>query len=262
MAFARLLSVLFFAGCFAWPASCASRDGSPLSLVVTYHTAPGNRAVFRKGVKRLALTALKRLQREGKLQSYTVLFSRYVDSTAWDAMILLTFTNEAGLAAWKSFEEHAPAGLSAEALSLTTKIDTAPADLIQDKATEYVRDSAVFLVIPYEIAVSGEEYAAYLAGYVSPQLDGWMGEGVLGRYRIFLARYPAGRPWHSLLVLEYKSEEALGARDATVAKVRARLKENPEWKAISDTKKTIRIEKIATIADPFSQSATPTRHKK
>jgi hypothetical protein len=36
-----------------------------------------------------------------------------------------------------------------------------------------------------------------------------------------------------------------------VAKVRARLKDNPEWKAISDAKKSIRNEKQLVIADPL-----------
>jgi hypothetical protein len=79
-----------------------------------------------------------------------------------------------------------------------------------------------------------------------------MEEGVLASYGIYLARYPAGRPWQSLLVLEYKSDQALGARDAAVAKVRARLKENPKWKAISDSKKNVRVERSPVIADSIA----------
>jgi hypothetical protein len=55
-----------------------------------------------------------------------------------------------------------------------------------------------------------------------------------------------------LLVLEYKSDQALGARDATVAKVRGRLKENPKWKAISDSKKNVRVERSPVIADSIA----------
>jgi hypothetical protein len=111
------------------------------------------------------------------------------------------------------------------------------------------RGSGVFLVIPYEYLVPANEYVAYLDGYVVPQMDGWMEEGVLARYGVFLARYPAGRPWQSMLILEYKDDQALGARDATTAKVRARLKDNPKWKAISDAKKNVRNEKPPVIAD-------------
>ena len=260
MNFVRLavvISFLCFIGC---PAYCTDRDRSSLSLVLTFHTAPVNRAGFRKELEETVLREFEQMRQGSTLQAYTVLFSRYVDDAGWDAMILATFSNEAGLAAWKNLEESAPAGLSAKALSLITNINTAPADLIQDKAAAQGQNSPVFLVIPYEIAVPGDEYTAYLSGYVVPQLDGWMGEGILVRYRIYLARYPAGRPWQSLLVLEYKSQEALGSREATVAKVRARLKENAEWKALSDNKKTIRVEKAATIADPLYQGSTNSRH--
>jgi hypothetical protein len=52
-----------------------------------------------------------------------------------------------------------------------------------------------------------------------------------------------------MLILEYKDDEALGAREATTARVRARLKDNPKWKAISDSKKNVRNEKPPVIAD-------------
>jgi hypothetical protein len=55
-----------------------------------------------------------------------------------------------------------------------------------------------------------------------------------------------------MVILEYKDEEALARRNAVVAKVRARLKEIPEWKAISDNKKTVRDEKQVVLADQIS----------
>jgi hypothetical protein len=54
-----------------------------------------------------------------------------------------------------------------------------------------------------------------------------------------------------MVLLEYKNDAALGQREAVVARVRARLKDNPEWKAISDEKKKIRNEKQLVIADPL-----------
>jgi len=110
----------------------------------------------------------------------------------------------------------------------------------------------VFLVIPYEYLVPVNEYLQYLDDYTLPQLDGWMQEGVLARYDIYLARYPVGRPWQSLLVLEYKDDRALAARDATVARVREKLKDNPKWKAISDNKKNVRNERQPVVADPLA----------
>jgi len=54
-----------------------------------------------------------------------------------------------------------------------------------------------------------------------------------------------------MVLLEYKNDAALGQREAVVDRVRARLKEDPQWKAISDDKKHIRNELQLVIADPL-----------
>ena len=74
---------------------------------------------------------------------------------------------------------------------------------------------------------------------------------------VYLARYPAGRPWQSLLVLEYRNDQALAARDAVVAKVRARLTANAKWKAVSENKKNVRAEKTPVLADPAPARQIP-----
>jgi hypothetical protein len=225
------------------------RDGGPLTLVITYHVAPANRAAFRQELEQPVSTQLRRWRDNGVLQSYRVVYNRYVDSSNWDAMALITFGKDSDVGRWKKIEQEFPAGLSPKALSLTNSIDTVPADLIRQNGAPAMTEASVLLVIPYELSVPVDEYVAYLDSYVLPQTDGWMKEGVLARYGVYLPRYPAGRPWQSLLVLEYKSDQALGAREAAVAKVRARLKSNPTWKAISDSKKSVRIEKSPVIAD-------------
>ena len=186
----------------------------------------------------------------GVLQDYRLVYNRYVDSANWDAMALLSFAGDAGVERWKRIEIDSPAGLSSNALDLATAIDTVPADLMRQNGKSE-RDS-VFLVIPYEYLVPVNEYIQYLDDYTLPQLDGWMQEGVLAHYDVYLARYPAGRPWQALLVLEYKGDRGLAARDAVVAKVRARLKDNPKWKAISDSKKNVRNERAPVIGDPLA----------
>jgi len=62
-------------------------------------------------------------------------------------------------------------------------------------------------------------------------------------------RYPTSRPWKVLFVLEYKSPEAFGARERTMAEVRADLRSNAEWKALSDGKLNMRVEKETVVAD-------------
>ena len=247
---ADLASALLACVLLACSAQAADpRESGPRTLVITYHTSPVNRLAFRQELEQSGVRQLQRWKDDGALQSYRVLFNRYVDSANWDAIALVTFVKESDIERWKKIELEAPAGLSPQALSLVTSIDTVPADLMRQNGAGQSRDSSVFVVIPYEYVVPVDEYIAYLDGYVLPQTDGWMEEGVLASYGIYLARYPAGRPWQSLLVLEYKSDQALGARDAAVAKVRARLKENPKWKAISDSKKNVRVERSPVIAD-------------
>ena len=80
-----------------------------------------------------------------------------------------------------------------------------------------------------------------------PQINGWMKEGIMASYGIYLNRYPTSRPWKSLFILEYKNADAFGTREKTMAKVRADLKATPEWKALSDVKQSIRIEKETVV---------------
>ena len=72
---------------------------------------------------------------------------------------------------------------------------------------------------------------------------------MLASYTMYLGRYSAGRPWGSLPLLEYRDHDALGKRDATVAKVREKLKNNPEWAAVSAGKQKVRVEKPPVIAE-------------
>jgi hypothetical protein len=50
-------------------------------------------------------------------------------------------------------------------------------------------------------------------------------------------------------VLEYKDDASFGARERTMAEVRAALKSNPDWKALSDSKLNMRVEKETVVAD-------------
>jgi hypothetical protein len=223
------------------------RDSGPLAIVITYHAPPANRAALRKAMEETEAPQFQRWKEEGVLQSARLLVNRHVDSVTWDAMALLTFARYSDVERWNRIERSSPAGLSPAALALTSAIETAPGDLVREGGAAGAHST--FLVIPYEVIVPVGEYLAYLDGYVVPQMDGWKEEGVLSRYGVFLARYPAGRPWQSMLILEYKDDAALGARDATTAKVRSRLNNNPKWRAISDAKKNVRNERAPVIAD-------------
>ena len=243
------LAFLIVLAALAWRSAHAAdpRDSGPLAIVITYHAMPANRAALRKAFEETEAPQFRRWRDEGVLQDARLLVNRHVDSVGWDAMAILTFSDYAGVQRWNRIERTSPAGLSAHALSLVSAIETAPGDLLREGGKASAQGP--YLVIPYELLIPVGEYLAYLDGYVVPQMDGWMEEGVLSRYGVFLPRYPAGRPWQSMLILEYKDDAALGARDVTTAKVRSRLKDNPKWKAISDAKKNVRNEKPPVIAD-------------
>jgi hypothetical protein len=135
-------------------------------------------------------------------------------------------------------------------MRLAKPVDTYSADLpwegqADDPGPE---EDGVYYVIPYEYA-SADQYRKYVDGYVIPQVTGWMREGVLAGYRIFMNRYQVGRPWDSLFVYRYRNLESFGRRDEIVAKVRRTLVDNPEWKQLSDIKQTIRTESENTIAE-------------
>ena len=221
-------------------------SGGPRALIITYHTTPANRVALREALES-ELPQFERWKADGTLESVRFLFNRHVDSMSWDAMALITLPSYEAMERWKQIERERPAGLSPKTLALATAIDTVPGDLLRSGGKD--SPHGVFLVIPYEFEMSASEYAAYLDTYVVPQVDGWMGEHVLARYGAFISRYPAGRPWQAMLIFEYADEQALGARDATTAKVRARLSERPQWKALSDSKKNVRHEKSPVVAD-------------
>jgi hypothetical protein len=72
---------------------------------------------------------------------------------------------------------------------------------------------------------------------------------VLAGYAMYIGRYATGRPWSSLLVLEYRDHDAFGRRETTVLKVRERLKEDPGWLAASENRQKIRVEKQTIVAE-------------
>ena len=104
-------------------------------------------------------------------------------------------------------------------------------------------------MLPYDYTVSPDEYVTYLRDYVRPQASGWIEEGVLHSYQMFIGRDVGGRPWSSLLLLEHNNDEALGARASVIAKVRATLRGDPAWKALSDRKQSVRVERAMILAD-------------
>jgi hypothetical protein len=224
-------------------------DTGPTSLIITYRTAPADRLALRDYLQREGLRQFEQWKGAGAMKDYRVFFNRYVDNDNWDMMLVLSFARYADVARWHEIERASPAGLSLQALAKVLSIVTTPSDLLRSRSAARASDQPVFVILPYDYTVSTKEYISYLDSYVAPQYDGWLEEGVMAKYDLYLARYGSARFWSALFILEYRNDEALGSRDKVLAKVRARLRDNPAWKAISDSKQNVRVGRQYVIAD-------------
>jgi hypothetical protein len=230
--------------------------GGPRNLLITYRCDPANRPAFRAYLQGEGLARLAKFKRDGVIQSYQILFNPFNGSGTWDAMTILSFARFADTRRWQEIERTAPGGLTRAGLLLGKPVDTYSADLPWedlDAAAGSDRDS-VYYVIPYEYT-SLDQYKKYVDGYVIPQVKGWLQDGALAGYRIFLNRYSVGRPWDSLFIYRYRDLESFGRRDEVVARVRKTLVDDPAWKQLSDIKQTIRTESENTITEALQPTA-------
>lgn len=225
------------------------RDSGTSHLLLLYRCKPENRLAFRDYLRQALRSRLRAMEIAGLLAEDKILFSRYVDTENWDALVFLRFPNPKATSAWSRVEAETPAGLDPEGLRLVTAVSTYPLDRMQTSTASAPAAHPVFLVLPYDYTVSPDEYTAYLHDYVKPQADGWIEQGVLQSYDMYMGRDASGRPWSSVLLLQYKDDEAFGRRTAVINAVRANLRNNPDWKAISDRKQSVRVERAAIIAD-------------
>ena len=227
------------------------KQTGPLTLIIQYKCLAGQRAALRQHAA-AGLHNFAQWKSDGILADYRILFSRYANSRSWDMAALLTFPNYAAAARWRFIEAHTPAGMPADALGLTTTVDTYPADLLRSQTASDPPRQPVYMVIPYTLSVAAPVYLQYADTYVIPQFEGWIREGVLSSFQLFMQRYTADRPWDVMIFLQYKDDAALGERESTVAKVRAQLMGNPAWKAASESKQSLRVEREVVIADDLS----------
>lgn len=250
------IRALFLLGAMLWLtlsggalAHAASPYNSGMTgLLIEYKVAPANRPALYTYMQEQGLDQLEQWKREGKLKDYKVLFGRYADSPVWDMLTLLNFADLAQASRWKEIERTMPAGLPPKALALVTAIETNPVDQWFEGGKS--KRNGVYLVIPYDYLVSTEKYLSYLEGYLLPQLNGWMNDGALSHYNVFLGRYAVSRHWSSLLVLEYNGDDGIGARERVTARVRASLAaDDPVWAAWSKDKSQIRNTRQYILAD-------------
>jgi hypothetical protein len=228
-----------------------TRTSGPQTLLIAYRTSPDHRAALRLAMVNEGVARFERWKERGVLKDYRILFNSYLDSETYDLLSLLTFASFSDVAKWREIEKTTPGGLPPEVLKLVTSAVTYPLDLARTGASQEAaaRGQSVFFIIQYDYLVPTDDYVRYLDAYVVPQAKGWIAERVLAAYTMYLGRYATGRPWSSLLVLEYRDHDAFGRRESTVQKVRDALRQNPAWLAVSESKQKIRIEKQTIIAE-------------
>jgi hypothetical protein len=226
--------------------------GPPLRLIVTYRCPPPRRAAFRLFLNESGMQRFERWKQDGILQDYRVLLNWYVDADTWDGMAILSFPNYAEVAEWREIERISPGGLPRDALELAWPFNSYPAD---DGWSESAQPpaapaKAVYFAIAYDYT-NLSDFREFAGAYLIPQYKGWMREGSLAGYDLYLARYASGKKWQALLLLQYRDLDAFSRRDQTIAKVRAQLMKDPVWKAIDEKKQKPGIEKEIAIADPM-----------
>src|SRR5262249_1201151 len=128
-----LLSVLWLvltpSGSVRAQAQVAAVAGGPLNILIAYRCEPADRPAFRAYLQHDTLARLARLQQQGILRSYQILFNSFVTPNTWDALTILRFTRYSDTQRWKDFERSAPGGLTAAGLRLAKPVATYSADL-------------------------------------------------------------------------------------------------------------------------------------
>lgn len=224
----------------------AEVDG-PTALIVSYRARPGLRAQFRSVMAGEGVAQLDRWKKEGVFAGYNALFTAYAADRAPDMFLVLRFNHFTDLARWQKIEETHPGGLPEKAQSMAVADVSEVADILKEDHAAATTMSSQFVILEYDVLADTPKYTSYVQGYVVPQFNAWMKAGVLVSYGTFVNQNPAGAPWSSFILLEYKDLRALAAREAAKNKARADLAaSDPVWKKWSDDKTAVRKE-IAAI---------------
>jgi hypothetical protein len=226
------------------------------AITVAYSAPAAQRARLQAELQGGGAARLRQWRSEGTIAGFRILFNQFADSDLWDAMLLVEFSDEGPGTRWFAAQNKYPSALDPKVYEALSAVHTTPLELVRRGSVAPTPANPVIMAIPYQVMVSAGDYEAYADGYVIPQLEGWMREGILGAYSLWGARFPAGRQWTHLLLLDYRDEQALGHRDEVVAKVRGQLKSDPRWQAISESKHKIREERQPVIAVDLGSSAT------
>jgi hypothetical protein len=223
----------------------ADIDG-PTALITTYRARPEARAKFRSIMQTEGIAQFEKWKKAGVFASYQALFTTYAGNSEPDMFLVVKFNHFADLARWQKIEETYPGGLPASAQMIAAADTSGTADIVKESSTAPTTQNSQFFVLEYDVLVDMPKYTSYVLGYAVPQFDAWEKTGALSSYASYVNQNPAGAPWGSFIVLEYKDLPSLAAREVIKNKARAELAvSNAAWKKWSDDKTAVRKEKAA-----------------
>lgn len=242
-------------------ASAQEKGEGPFSLFITYQCKAETKAAFRAHMTGAGVQQFEKWKKDGVYKDYLILFSSFVNTgpTSPDMLVRLDFAKFVDSANWKKVEQKMPAGMTAEALKLCTPVTSYQADLNYSGGPSAKRDlsKAVYLWIPYHLekGTGKPKYKQYFETYVKPQNDGWLADGALSWWGVYFNQHNTGIPWDMIFLYEYSDMVGLARRDNVKEAVRAKLKNDPVWKQVSDNKQSYRWEDQVIIMDPIIPSA-------
>lgn len=248
-----------------WPSLPVTAAASPepsaapqssSAIAITYRSGIADRPLLRREVLKDLVPRLEAWRRDGTISGYQLLFNSFVDPKTWDLLAILNFRNFDGIERWRNIERSSPGGLTPSELRILAPSSEYLMDVVKHSqvAGSGGRDG-VFLVIPYVFSPTPlDRYLQYAHGYILPETEGWMRHGNISSYGLYVNRFYPDEPVQSLLVLEYKSFDALSHREAVVEQTRKELSADPAWKSWSDAKGSdhIRTEKQGIIAEQLA----------
>lgn len=238
--------------------SCATAqsDGpsAPVALIVTYKAKPGERLHFLRVMRSEGKSQFENWKRQGVFSDYALLAPAFAGAgiNSPDLYVVLRFSRFTDLAGWQQIERTEPGGLPDEAQGIAWADTSGTAQLVAEERAGPPTQASQFFILTYDVVVSIPAYRKYVLGYVRPQFDEWIKADTLNSYSVFTNQNPAGAPWGSFILLEYKNIEALGRREIVKDLARQKLAAtNSEWKRLSEDKTNIRTERTAIPALPL-----------
>lgn len=234
------------------------KDSGPMTIVISYSSAPEKRAAFRSFMETKGVMQFEEWKRAGVFLDYQLLFSSFTGANPGnlDMAAILQFGSFVDVAKWKAVDRLMPGGLTSEGLALGhADRSTLAYPISRGEAPQRNPAGAAYVLGLYQVLVDAPSYTRYARAYVEPQVRGWLKEGAVTAYDMYLTQpgqNPETVPWTFLLILEYTDMEALAESDAVKNKVRVGLSENPDWKALAASKAATRKAKGFVFADAIT----------